>query len=355
MTLGFSLAILGEYNDNLDQTSSDKIDDFITSIAPGFTLNMQGPTYQISAGYNFGAEIYAQESDRNSLAKRQQLFIDAQFTLSPRITLGLSEVFVYDRESNVVSTSGISAGFTDSWRNTLAARLGFQATQRTGLNLSGSYSVLRYDESSTGGGDDSDTYRVGAGVSYSFTPRLQGGLEFGVAYIDPEVDLAVTTFTPQLGLTYQITRTLLGRVSGGATLSVFDNDESVVTPSGSVLLQQTFRYGSLGVGYDRSVTADAVGVTDRQTALANLRLTTLRRELQFELSPQYTHTRDPEDSGVREVDVFSVNVRLSYQIARNLSITGAYTYFKQQEQDVRDIDQNRIILGLQYTYPVNID
>jgi hypothetical protein len=356
MTLSLSLAILGEYNDNLDQTGSDKIDDFITNIVPGFTLSMQGPSYQLSAGYNFGAEIYAQETDRNSLAKRQQLFVDAQFTLSPRVTLGLSEIFVYDRESNVVSTSGISGGFTDSWRNTLAARLGFQATQRTGLSLFGSYSVLRFDDSSTGDGDDSDTYRVGTGLTYEFTPRLQGNADFSAAYINPEIDLAVTTFTPQLGLAYQITRTLSGRVAGGATLSIFENDETVVTPSGSIALEQTFRYGSIGVGYDRAVTADVVGVTDRQTAFGTLRLSTIRRDLQFELAPQYTHTRDPEGANnVRELDAFTVNVRLSYQIARNFSLTGAYSYFKQLEKDVPDIDQNRVMFGLQYVYPINID
>lgn len=352
MTLSLSLAVLGEYNDNLDLTPRDKLDDFITNIIPGFTMSMQGPSYQLNAGYNFGAEIYAQESDRNALARSQQLFVDAQFILSPRVTLGLSEIFVYDRESNVVSTSGISAGFTDSWRNTLAASLGFQATQRTALNLSGSYSVLRYDE----GGEDSDTYRVGVGAGYAFTPRLSGNLDVGMAYIDPEIDTAVTTFTPQVGLSYQITRTLIGRVRGGATASVFEEGDTVVTPSGAASLEQVFQYGSLGLGYDRAITAESVGVTDRQTAFATLRLATLRRELQFELSPRYTHTRDPEgDSGVREFDTFTVNVRVAYQIARNLSITGSYVFYKQKEQETPDIDQNRVLLGLQYVFPINID
>jgi long-subunit fatty acid transport protein len=354
LTLTPSLAILGEYNDNLDLVSRGKIDDFITNIVPGFTLAMQGPSYQLNAGYNFGAEIFAQESDRNSWARSQQLFADAEFTLSPRTRLSLSEVFIYDRESNVVSTSGISAGFINSWRNTVAGRLGFQATQRTSLNISAAYSVLRYDDSS-GGAQDSDTYRVGAGADYAFTPRLSGGLNFGVGFLDPELDESVTAFSPQVGLTYQITRTLVGRVAGGATASVFEKSDTTVTPSGSASLEQVFRYGSIGLGYDRAITAEAVGVTDRQTAFGTLRLTSLRRELQFELSPFYTHTRNPDGSTDRDLDTFTVSVRLAYQIARNLTLTGTYIWYKQTSPDSADIDQNRVLFGLQYAYPINFD
>jgi hypothetical protein len=351
-----AIAVIGEYNDNLDLTTRGKTSDFIGNIVPGFTLGLQRPNYQLSAGYNFGAEFYAEESERNSIARSQQLFLDYFYQVTPRVTFLLSELFVFDRESNVVSTSGISAGFEDAWRNTLTARLAFQATQRTSLSVSASYSLLRYTDSAETGAQDSDTYRIGAGAAYQFTPRLGGTIDIGAGYLDIERDEDEYNYTALFGLTYQITRTLSGRAGVGPSLTVRDQ-ETTVTPAVVLNLEQTFKFGALGIGYDRSVTAEAIGITDRQNAFATLRLTTLRRELQVELTPYYTHTRNPESSGAdRDADTFTFNLRFAYQFARGLSLTGAYIFYRQRGGgDVGDVDQNRVLIGLQYAYPINID
>jgi hypothetical protein len=355
MTLTPSLSLAGEYNDNLDFASSGKTSDFIGHIVPGITLGMRRPSYQLSAGYNLDAELYAEHSDRNSLAKSQQLFVDYNYLWSPGVTFSLSERFIYSRESNVVSTSGISVGFRDSWRNTVTPGLAFQVTPRTVFSLTGSYTVLRYDDKGDAGVFDSDTYRLSAGASYQFTPRLSGTVDVGAGLLDQEGDKPVYNFPLRLGLGYQITRTMFGRISVGPEITVF-SDETTVTPGGAASLEQVFKYGSIGIGYDRSITAEAIGVTDRQSAFGFLRLTTPRRELQFEVVPNYTHTRNPQNSDTRDFDTFSVDLRMTYQIARNLSLTGSYSYYRQHAGGQGgDIDQNRVIFGIQYAYPINFD
>jgi len=355
MTVTPSLSLAGEYNDNLDFESSGKTSDFIGHIVPAITVGMRRPNYQLSAGYNLDAELYAEHSDRNSLAKSQQLFVDYNYNWTPGVTFALSERFIFSRESNVVSNSGISVGFRDSWRNTLTPSLAFQLTQRTSLSLTGSYTVLRYEDKGDADVFDSDTYRLSSGLSYQFTPRLAGTLDVGAGLLAQEGDKPVYNFPIRLGLAYQITRTLFGRINVGPEITVF-TDETTITPGGSVNLDQVFKYGSIGIGYDRSITAEAIGITDRQSVFGLLRLATLRRDLQFEVVPNYTHTSNPQGGQARDVDTFSVDLRMTYQIARNIALTGSYSYYRQQASGQGgDIDQNRVIFGIQYAYPINID
>jgi opacity protein-like surface antigen len=289
----------------------------------------------------------------------QQLYIDALYRFSPRVTLTLSERFVYDIESNIVSVSGLSVGRRDSYRNTVGANLAFQATQRTTLNAFASNSLLRYEDIAGTDAQDSDTYRGGVGAGYQFTPRFTGRIAFEVGYLDPEDDPSVVTYTPLIGFTYQLTRTLSATVNGGATVTVGQletggQDETTVTPSGDARIEQSFTYGSFGLGYAHAITAEADGVTETQTAFATLRLATRRRDLQFEVTPTYAHTNAPQ--GGNDNDTFTLSLGVIYQIARNLALTGGYNFYRQQGNGTfGDVTQNRVFLGLQYAYPINID
>jgi hypothetical protein len=346
-----SVAIEAEYNDNLDLTSRDKIDDLIVNVIPGFTLSMQRPDYRLLAGYNFTASFYANETERNEL-DRQQLFVDAFYRFSPRVSFVLRDRFVYDRESNVVSPGQISAGTQDSYRNTFAPRLDLQTGPVTTLSLSGSYTLLRFDGESDA--QDSDTYRAGLDLQHRFTPRFVGTAGIGVAYLEPEVDPAATTFTPRIGFEYQVTPTLRAFASGGPTLIDREGDQNV-RPAIQVGFDQDFRLGSLRIGYDRSVTTETVGITDRQIAFATLRVLTLRRGLEFAVTPQYTHADSEEFGDGRVIETYSVNLQASYVLGRGFRVFAAYKFFAQREGGVGEIDQNRATFGLQYAYPINFE
>jgi hypothetical protein len=164
--------------------------------------------------------------------------------------------------------------------------------------------------------------------------------------------------TPTLGFTYQITPTLTGRARGGPSFTFF-KDQTTTTPAGNISLEQIFRFGSLAIVYDQAITAEAVGVSNVQKVSGLLRLTTIRRELQVDIAPAYSHTTNPRDTGGGtgggNIDAFWLDVRLRYQIARNISLIGSYSYYLQQATRQGDIDQNRVILGVQYAYPINFE
>jgi hypothetical protein len=356
ITLTPSITIFGAYDDNLFRESGDQeVDDLYGGFIPGFTLSMQRPEYRLLAGYNFTAEYYRNETDLNETFARQEAFLDAFYSVGPRLTLRLGDRFIYDRDTDLITAGGISAGRRESWRNTVTPRFRYQATPTTALDLTASYTILRFTEDVGDDAQDSDTYRAALGVERQFTRRFLARADMDVAYLDVEDEPAVTTYTPRIGFEYQFTPTLRGALSGGPSLFVREGEENRITPAVRAVLDQAFKTGSLLVGYERIVTAETIGITDRQIAFASLRLSGLLRGFALTITPRYTHADEEIEGDGRLVDTFSVNVGATYQIARSIALIASYTFFAQREDDVEDIDQNGLFLGLQYAYPINFD
>jgi predicted porin len=354
ITLTPSVTIFGAYNDNLFLTGrGDETEDLFGGFIPGITLSMQRPEYRLLAGYAFSVEYYQDETELNEAFGNQDAFLDGLYIVSPRLTLRLNERLLFGRDTTRISSGGVSAGRQDSWRNTLTPSLRYQVTPLTFLNAMASYSVVRFE----GDGDarDSDTYRARVEVDHEFTRRLLGRGEFEVAHFDAEDEPNATTYTPRIGLEYQFTPTLRGEVRGGPSLVIREGEPDRIVPAGRVELVKLFRFGSLLVGYDRALTAETIGIRDRQIAFASLRYTTLLRGLQFGITPRYTRTDRDIEGGEENIETFTVNVGATYQLARSISLIAAYTFFAQREDGVDDIDQNRVFLGLQYAYPINFD
>ncbi len=351
-----SITIFGGYNDNLFVTGrGTETEDFSGGFIPGLTLSMQGPEYRLLAGYNFSAEYYKDETQLNEPFNRQQAFLDAFYRVSPRLTLSLSDRFFLGSDSVFVSGGSISAGRRDSWRNTVTPSLRYQATPLTALNVTASYSMLRFEENGDEDASDSDTYRARVGAEHRFTPRFVGRAAMDIAYLDAEDEPTATTYTATLGFDYLFTPTLRGVLSGGPSLIVREGQPDRITPAVRAGLEQAFKTGSFLIGYERAVTAETIGVRDRQVAFASLRFTTLLRGLDLGITPRYTRADRDIEGGEDKVEALSVNVGVTYQLARSITLIASYTFFAQREDGVEDIDQNRVFLGLQYAYPINFD
>jgi hypothetical protein len=357
-TLGMS------YNDNVFLVSDHRHSDFILDLTPGVTVAMRRPGFRLLGGYNVSGEVFLKETDLSDFGKEQNFFADLFYQVSPTVTFTLSDQFVYSRDSNSITSGGVSVGRQDAFRNTLAPQLRWQATQTTGVSLAASYTLIRF----TGGGDgnsaqfegsdqDSDTYRLSLGADRRLTPRLNGVVNFEVAYFDFERDSSGWTYTPTVGIGYDVTPTLRASVTGGATILDRDGD-TTVSPSWRVAVTQAFKFGSLQFGYDRSVVAETIGLSDRQAIFASLSIPTLLRGLRLDFTPRYT-IADTDVSNTsssneeRKEKTLTLSLQATYQIARNIALIGSYTFFRQTSNREGDIDQNRVYLGVQYAFPIN--
>jgi hypothetical protein len=357
VTLVPSLTLSGEYNDNVDATPTNRHSDFIIALTPGVTLAVQQPQYRIHAGYNTSAEFYLDETERNTFGKRHRLYADVFYRHDPRLTFTLNERFIFDRDSDLVTAAGVSTGRRDAYRNTITPALRWQATQLTAVRVAASYTLLRFDEAEDVLRDsrDSDVFRLSFGADRQFSPRLIGSADLGLAYFDVEREPEAFTYTPTVGVAYQLTRTLRAAAAAGVTLLQSDGDVTA-SPAARLMLAQTFRWGTAQIGYDRGITADGIGVTDRQTIVGAVRVRTLMRGLLLEFLPRYTIADVEREGRDRDVKSLTLNLRATYQLTRSIAMFGAYTFFDQRSSRASsEYDQNRVMIGLQYAYPINFD
>jgi len=361
ITLTPSFTLGGEYNDNVFFDSGNRHSDGIFTFSPGATLSLQREGFRLATGITTAGQVFVDDSSQNGFGKSLQFVGDLFYQLAPRWTFTFNDNFVYDRNSNTLTSGGVSVGFEQALRNTATAALRWQATPNTGVDFLGSQTLVRFPGGVSQGSDaeNSDTYRVGVGVDHRLTQRLTGGFNVGIAYIDIENEKSAWTFTPALTAAYDITPTLKGFVSGGPIIVERGGDTSL-EPSIGVGLEQTFKFGVARIGYDRAVTAETIGLTDRQAVFGSLELTTLLRGLRLEFTPRYA-IADTDISGSRSgtketLKTLTLNLNATYQIARSISLIGSYTFFRQtsDRSGVGDVDQNRVFFGIQYAYPIVI-
>jgi hypothetical protein len=360
VTLTPSISVSEEYNDNIFSDNANRQWDFITSFTPALTLYANGPAYQLNAGYTFSADIYARESRLTNGFARQNLVARGLYRLTPGLTVTASDAFIYDRNSNTVSSQDFSAGSQEYWTNHFTTGVSWQMTPRNSLSLGATYDLLRY--AGEGDGVDSDTYGVHSTLTHTFTPRLSGNVGYSFTYRDLRGEDDSTTHSPTVGFSYALTPTLRASITGGASITELGGD-TFVTPTGTVTLVQVFSFGSASLQYNRGVgVAGGLGGTnDTQTVSGTLALTTLLRGLYVVLTPTYRDSESLSSAETRSVDVKSVTLYLGarYQIARYVSAFGGYTFFWQRtggsSTDQVDIDQNRVRVGLQFGYPINFD
>jgi len=360
VTLTPSISVSEEYNDNIFADNRNRQWDFITSFSPALTLYVNRPSYQLSAGYSFSADLYAREDRLSNAFDRQNFVATGLYRLTPVVTLTASDTFAYDRNSNRVAAQGFSSGRQKSWGNTFTPGMTWQMSPRDSLSLSPTYGVLRFE--GAGGGVDSDTLGFQSNLTHAFTPRFSGIIGYGFTYLDPQGQDVSKTHTPTLGFSYVLTPTLTATITGGASLTELGGD-TFVSPAGTASLVQVLPFGSASLNYNRSVSVAGGfgGTNNTQTVSGTLTLSTLLRGLFVVLSPVYSTSESvgPRRAGQGDIEAVTLNLGATYQIAQYAALFGGYTFFRQRtggsSSTQVDVDQNRVRFGLQFGYPINFD
>jgi hypothetical protein len=364
-TLTPSIAVSEEYNDNLFLDNRNRQWELITGFSPVITLSVSRPSYQLSGGYSFTAELYERESRFNNAFERQNFIANGSYQPTQQLTFTVADSFALDRSTNRVATQSFATGRQESWSNTFSPGMRWQMTPRTSLALSASYGILRFKGATAEGADagiDSDTYGAQSTLDHVLTPRLTSTFGYGFTYLDLRGDENSRTHTPTLGFSYRLTPTLTGSISGGPSITEIGG-ETLMSPSGAASLSQALRFGSVSVQYTRAVAVAGGlgGTTDTQTASGTLTLPALWRDLFVVITPAYSIAESLSRAQTERVDVraLTVNLGLTYQIARYASVFGGYTLLQQRTGGASsvgvDADQNRVRVGLQFGYPINFD
>jgi hypothetical protein len=362
LTLLPSITVSEEYNDNVLLTNRDRRADFITGITPAINVIMESTTYRLSAGYNFTAEMYARDPDRNSAFNRQNFNLDTLWRPDDQLTVTLTDDFAFSTQTNLISPEGVSTGRDRSYSNSLAGGAAYRLDPRTTVRGGASYTLQRFNASEL---DDSDVYRIDAGLDRSLSRffTLTAGYQFG--YFDIDHEPKTWTHTPRIGFSYRVTETITVAASGGPTFEIRDGHGSRVTPAVTASYAQRMFFGAIGASFDRQVsTAGGLGGTTDNTSFGvRVDVNTLMRGLTLSFAPRYSIIESPDN----RIDLRSVTVPLTatYRLTAWLAAVASYQFYQQRTDSVilsragrflaEDADQNRIFVGLQLGYPITFD
>jgi hypothetical protein len=312
-------------------------------------MNLQRPNYRLAAGYAFTWEFFDSREEFRGLAPPQRFFLNGDYQLSPRLQLRLTDRFVVDQDTAVVS--GVFVGVESSRRNTATLGVRWLATPRTVVRATAAQTHLEFGGRTSA--SDSDAYRLQIGADHQLTSRLRGLADLESAVFTFQEGSDAFDQALLLGLGYLFTPRLTGSLSAGPSV-LFRDEEVRVLPAVMAQLTWRFKFGSLGAGYNQRVSTTSTGLTERRTFFASLVAGGLARGLFLNLTPAYS-TYTPEAVGDDEAETRTFTLRLgaTYQLARNIALIGSYTLFNQRSNGATTDDENRVFLGLQYAFPIS--
>ncbi|PYN10045.1 MAG: hypothetical protein DME02_00740 [Candidatus Rokuibacteriota bacterium] len=211
-TLLPTITLSEEYNDNILLDNHNRTWDLITGITPAINLIWESRTHRLIAGYNFTAELYLRDPTRDNAFNTQNFNLDGMWRATERLTLTLADAFTATTDTNLISPAGVSVGRNRSWGNALSGGAAYKLDEFTAVRGGASYALQRF---SRGELDDSDVYHGYLFLDRTLTRQVRGSIGYDFGYFDIEHEDKVTTHTPKVGASWQVTPTITLAVNGG--------------------------------------------------------------------------------------------------------------------------------------------
>ena len=363
MTLLPSITISEEYNDNVLLDNRNRQWDLITGITPAINFIWESRTHRLLAGYNFTSELYLRDPTRDNAFNTQNFTLDSMWRATEQLTLTLTDGFTATTDTNLVSPEGVSTGRNRSWGNVLAAGAAYQLDLLTTVRGGGSWAVQRFERSEL---ESSDVYRVNVWLDRTLTRQLRGSVGYEFGYFDIKHEEKVTTHTPRLGFSWQVTPTITLAANGGPSFEQHEHGASRITPAVNATYEQRMWFGVIGVGFDRQVaTAGGLGgVTDNTSVSGRVDVFALMRGLTLSFFPRYSWVKSAENNRI-DISSITLPLEVTYRLTAWVAAVARYQFYQQRTgTEVRDsagnllaadADQNRLFVGLQFGYPITFD
>ena len=239
------ISLKEEYNDNMNLTSTNKVDDFITTVQPGIRFSNMDKQAGVDLDYALGAVFYGKNSNLNYISHNASL--NAKYLTSAHINFYLKESFI--RSDNPQSASILPRPRKTNicwpqqteraiyWRNVVAPTIEYQfgPENRLGVN----YRNNIYRTESTSDQDSREDY-INPFFSYWFDRRNGISLQYGLTYGDFETNPDLTghmanaryiyRFSPKTSAFAEYTYSKRTFDSSGPSESQFRSDYDIHEP-----------------------------------------------------------------------------------------------------------------------------
>jgi hypothetical protein len=190
------ISLKEEYSDNLNLTSTNKKDDYITTVQPGIRFSNMDKMAGVDLDYALGAVFYGKNSNLNYISHNASL--NAKYMTAEHINLYLKESFIRSEDPQereyftttadnkyVLATTSDRAVY---WRNVVSPTLEYQFGPENRLGVNYRNNIYRTDSAS---GQNSQEDYINPFFSYWFDKQNGIYLEYGLTYgnFDKQPDL----------------------------------------------------------------------------------------------------------------------------------------------------------------------
>ena len=178
------ISLKGEYSDNLNLTSTNKKEDFFTTVQPGIKFSNMDKMAGVDLDYHLGAVFYSKNSNLDYISHNASL--SAKYLTSQHINFYLKESFIrsedpQEREyfTTTEDNKYVLATQTDRavyWRNVVAPTIEYQFGPENRLGVNYRNNLYRTDSA---GGQDSQENYINPFFSYWFDKQNGIALDYG--------------------------------------------------------------------------------------------------------------------------------------------------------------------------------
>jgi len=178
------ISLKEEYNDNLNLTSTNKIEDYITTVQPGIKFSNMDAREGVDLDYSLGAVFYGKNSNLDYISHNASL--NAKYLTSAHINFYLKESFIrsdnpIEREyfTTTEENKYMLATKTERapyWRNVVAPTIEYQFGPEDRLGVNYRNNIYRTESAS---GQNSQENTINPFFSYWFDKRNGISLEYG--------------------------------------------------------------------------------------------------------------------------------------------------------------------------------
>ena len=256
------ISLKEEYNDNLNLTATNKLDDFITTVTPGIKYSNMDKQAGADLNYNLGAVFYGKNSDLNYISHNASL--NAKYLTSAHINFYLKESFI--RSDNPLERQYFTTAEENKymlgtqteraiyWRNVVAPTVEYQFGLDNRLGVNYRNNIYRTESAAV---QDSREDFINPYLSYWFDQRNGISLQYGLTYGTFETEPDLTSHMANARYIYRLSPKTSAFMEYTYSKWSFDSSDSSVSSDSQFITNYDIHTPAVGVAFVVSPTLTA--------------------------------------------------------------------------------------------------
>jgi hypothetical protein len=354
VTITPSISLRGEYDDNIDFSRTNKLDDYAGTVSPALSFDYITDRFTMQGRTLFGIVRYADynEYDREN----QNHGLNLGYRLSERLNANANASYIRDTTlDTALEETGLVERRSERENIRAGGGLAYEINEVSNVGLDYFFTTTDYDLRDY---TDSDTHGISMSYNYTFNNRLDT-VTLVSSYQKTDSDEDKTdNYSSSLGLAHTFGPTLQANVSAGVRyLDIEDPSGQSETDWGwtsNISLQKSWQTTSATLGYSRDLSYSAEGEpieVDRFSLSADHSVT---REFGLRLSGSLYFTKSAGDVETENSRYYSISPAAYYNITQYHSVELGYNYSREKNRLSyynSDIDRNIVWLALNFNFP----